>query len=95
MGSEKSWGIIGGGIMGMTLALRLAQRGDRVTVLESAPKLGGLTGAVEMDGVVWDRFYHVILMSDINTRNIIREIGLENELRWVETKTGFFSGGKL
>jgi protoporphyrinogen oxidase len=95
MGSEKSWGIIGGGIMGMTLALRLAQRGDKVTVFESAPKLGGLTGAVEMDGVVWDRFYHVILMSDINTRNIIREIGLENELQWVETKTGFFSGGKL
>jgi len=95
MGSEKSWGIIGGGIMGMTLALRLAQRGDRVTVLESAPKLGGLTGAVEMDGVVWDRFYHVILMSDLNTRNIIREIGIENELQWVETKTGFFSGGKL
>ena len=95
MSGEKSWGIIGGGIMGMTLALRLAQRGDRVTVLESAPKLGGLTGAVEMDGVVWDRFYHVILMSDLNTRNIIREIGIENELQWVETKTGFFSGGKL
>ena len=34
-------------------------------------------------------------MSDLNTRNIIREIGLENDLRWVETKTGFFSGGKL
>ena len=95
MSGEKSWGIIGGGIMGMTLAMRLAQRGDKVTVLESAPKLGGLTGAVEMDGVVWDRFYHVILMSDLNTRNIIREIGLENDLRWVETKTGFFSGGKL
>ncbi len=91
----KSWGIIGGGIMGMTLALRLAQRGDKVTILESAPKLGGLTAAIEMDGVVWDRFYHVILMSDVNTRKIIREIGLENELKWVETKTGFFSGGKL
>jgi protoporphyrinogen oxidase len=91
----KSWGIIGGGIMGMTLALRIAQRGDKVTVFEAAPKLGGLTGAIEMDGVIWDRFYHVILMSDINTRKIITEIGLENELKWVETKTGFFSGGKL
>jgi protoporphyrinogen oxidase len=48
-----------------------------------------------MDRVVWDRFYHVILMSDLNTRKIIKEIGLENELKWVETKTGFFSGGKL
>jgi protoporphyrinogen oxidase len=57
--------------------------------------LGGLTDSIEMDGVVWDRFYHVILMSDLNTRKIIKEIGLENELKWVETKTGFFSGGKL
>jgi protoporphyrinogen oxidase len=91
----KSWGIIGGGIMGMTLSLRLAQKGFKVTILESAQKLGGLTTAIEMDGIVWDRFYHVILMSDVNTRKIIREIGLENDLKWVETKTGFFSGGKL
>ena len=79
----------------MTLALRLAQRGDKVTILESATKLGGLTAAIEMDGVVWDRFYHVILMSDVNTRKMIKEIGLENDLKWVETKTGFFSDGKL
>jgi protoporphyrinogen oxidase len=92
---SKSWGIIGGGIMGMTLALRLAQKGFRITILESSPKLGGLSGAVEMDGVVWDKFYHVILMSDLNTRKIIKEIGLEDELKWVETKTGFFSDGKL
>ena len=90
-----SWGIIGGGIMGMTLALRLAQKGYKVTILESSTKLGGLTGAIEMDGAVWDRFYHVILMSDVNTRKIISEIGLEDDLRWVETKTGFFSAGKL
>lgn len=92
---NKSWGILGGGIMGMTLALRLAQKGFKVTILESAPNLGGLTGAIELDGVVWDRFYHVILMSDLNTRKIIKEIGLENELKWVETKTGFFSDGQL
>ena len=81
--------------MGMTLALRLAQKGDEVTIFESSAKLGGLAGSIEMDGVVWDRFYHVILMSDLNTRKIIKEIGLEDELRWVETKTGFFSDGKL
>jgi len=34
-------------------------------------------------------------MSDLNTRKIIEEIGLEKDLRWVETKTGFYSGGKL
>ena len=91
----ESWGIIGGGIMGNTLALRLSQKGFRVTLFESTPKLGGLTGAIDMDGTTWDKFYHVILLSDLNTRKIISEIGLENKLKWVETKTGFFSNGKL
>ena len=92
---SKSWGIIGGGILGMTLALRLAQKGFEVTIFESSSKLGGLTGAISMNGVMWDQFYHVILMSDLNTRKIINELGLEHDLRWVETKTGFFSDGKL
>ena len=91
----QSWGIIGGGIMGMTLALRLSQKGHRVTILEASSNPGGLTGSINMNGIVWDRFYHVILMSDLHTRNMIREIGLENDLKWVETKTGFYSGGKL
>ncbi len=98
---QKTWGIIGGGMLGMTLALRLSQKGDQVTIFESAEKVGGLTSSWEMptgangDKITWDRFYHVILMSDLNTRKILKEIGLENDLRWVETKTGFYSDGKL
>lgn len=95
MSEQKSWGIIGGGVMGMTLALRLSQKGHKVTIYESAGRAGGLASSWEMNGVVWDRFYHVILMSDLNTRKILKEIGLEDELRWVETKTGFYSNGKL
>ena len=34
-------------------------------------------------------------MSDFYTRKILKEIGLENDIRWVETKTGFYSEGKL
>ena len=34
---SKKWGIIGGGIMGMTLAHRLAQQGHEVTIFEAAP----------------------------------------------------------
>lgn len=95
MEKKQSWAILGGGIMGMTLALRLSQQGHRVTIYESAEKAGGLASSWRMNGVVWDKFYHVILMSDLNTRKILGEIGLENELRWVETKTGFYSEGKL
>ena len=95
MPEKKTWGIIGGGMLGMTLALRLAQDGHKVTIYESADKVGGLTSSWEMNGTVWDKYYHVILMSDLNTRKILEEIGLENDLQWVETKTGFYSGGKL
>jgi len=95
MTERRSWAIIGGGILGMTLALRLQQKGFKVTIFEAAEKAGGLTSSWEMNGIIWDRFYHVILMSDLNTRRILKEIGLEKDLKWAETKTGFYSEGKL
>ncbi|MDE3185544.1 MAG: NAD(P)/FAD-dependent oxidoreductase [Bacteroidota bacterium] len=94
MDSEK-WGIIGGGIMGMTLSHRLSQKGKNVTLFEAASELGGLASSWKMDDVEWDKFYHVILLSDFRTRNILKEIGLEDELNWVETKTGFYINRKL
>lgn len=95
MPEQKNWAIIGGGVLGMTLALRLAQKNQKVVIYEAAEKAGGLTGSCQMNGITWDRFYHVILMSDLSTRRIIKEVGLEDDLRWVETKTGFYSDGKL
>jgi protoporphyrinogen oxidase len=92
---KQHWAVIGGGMLGMTLAHRLAQQGQRVTLCEAAPELGGLASAWQLGDVVWDRHYHVTLLSDTNLRALLEEIGLEREIRWVETKTGFFSGGKL
>lgn len=94
MDSEK-WGIIGGGFMGMTLAHRLANEGKEVTLFEAAPELGGLASSWKMGKVEWDKFYHVILLSDFRTRNILKDIGLDKEINWVETKTGFYTNGKL
>jgi protoporphyrinogen oxidase len=94
MAPEK-WGIVGGGIMGMTLAHRLAQKGHKVTIFEAAPELGGLASSWKMGDAEWDKFYHVILLSDFRTRNILKEIELEDKIKWVETKTGFYMNGKL
>jgi phytoene dehydrogenase-like protein len=93
--NAQHWAIIGGGMLGMTLAHRLAQRGERVTLCEAAPQLGGLASAWRLGDVVWDRHYHVTLLSDTRLRALLDEIGLEKEMRWVETKTGFYAGGKL
>lgn len=91
---KQHWAVVGGGMLGMTLAHRLAQRGQRVTLLEAAPQLGGLASAWSLGDTVWDRHYHVTLLSDTNLRALLDEIGLEREMKWVETKTGFYSGGK-
>jgi protoporphyrinogen oxidase len=88
--------IIGSGFLGLTLALRLAESGARVTVFESAQEIGGLASAWQIgERIVWDKHYHVTLLSDSFTRKIVEEIGLGDEFKWVETKTGFYTGGKL
>jgi protoporphyrinogen oxidase len=92
---SSHFGIVGGGLLGLTLALRLAQRGHRVTVLEAADHLGGLADACQLGDVTWDRHYHVTLLSDSHLRGLLKELDLDDDMRWVTTRTGFYVDGKL
>jgi protoporphyrinogen oxidase len=87
--------IVGGGMLGLALALRLAERGERVTLVEAAPGFGGLAEPWTVGDVTWDRHYHVTLASDAHTRALLRHVGLEDEMRWTSVGTGFFSGGSF
>jgi protoporphyrinogen oxidase len=91
----ERWGIVGGGFLGMTLARRLARRGKNVTLFEGANCLGGLASAWNLGDVVWDRHYHVTLLSDSYLRALLSELNLEKEMEWVETATGFYTNGKM
>jgi protoporphyrinogen oxidase len=86
----KTIGVIGGGMMGIDIARRLRREGYEVSIIEGSPVIGGLTTPSSFGGYTWDKFYHVILPDDVFTIGMIKELGLENELRWNETKTGFF-----
>ena len=66
-----------------------------MTVFEASGEIGGLASAWQIGDVVWDKHYHVTLLSDAFTRQIVEEIGLADEFNWVETKTGFYTDGKL
>lgn len=92
---DQSWAVVGAGILGMTLALRLREQGKQVTLIESASETGGLASAWKIGSVAWDRFYHVTLLSDLRVREILRELQLEQDMRWVETRTGFYTNGRL
>lgn len=91
----KEIAIVGAGMLGLTLALRCADQGFKVTLFESAPEIGGLASVWQIGDLTWDRHYHVTLLSDLHTRKIARDLGIEDEFEWVETKTGFYTDGRL
>lgn len=92
---QQSWAIVGGGMLGMTLAYRLAQAGERVTLIEAAPELGGLASAWQMNDITWDRHYHVTLLSDLRLRSLLIDLDLDPDMQWVRTKTGVYANGQL
>ncbi len=93
--SGSSVAVIGGGMLGLTLALRLAERGSHVTLFERAANFGGLADAWTVGDVTWDRHYHVTLYSDTTLRALLADLGLEHEVRWTSVGTGFYTGGRF
>src|ERR1044071_4402051 len=92
---KQHYAIVGGGMLGLALTWRLSGMGHRVTVLEATDHLGGLADAWQLGDITWDRHYHVTLLSDSYLRGLLKELGLEADMRWVQTKTGFYTEGKL
>jgi protoporphyrinogen oxidase len=92
---RPSVAIVGGGILGMTAAYRLAQEGVHVALYERSNDLGGLVGSFDFDGHAVDRFYHVILPTDDRVRGLAEEVGLGDRFRFRPTKVGFYGDGRL
>jgi protoporphyrinogen oxidase len=88
-------GIVGGGILGMTAAYRLAQAGVKPVLYERSSDLGGLVGSFDFDGHRVDRFYHVILPTDDRVIGLATELGLGERFRFRPTGVGFFDSGRL
>ncbi len=90
-----SVGIVGGGILGLTAAYRLARQGVRVAVYEASHNLGGLVGTFDLGGYEVDRFYHVVLPTDDRVIALAEEVGVTGGLRLQPTGTGFYDAGRL
>ena len=81
--------VIGGGISGLASAVRLSRLGVRVTLFEGETFLGGLGTTFPYQGGDLERFYHCLMPNDDALLAHVRELGLESQLLWRETKMGF------
>ncbi|MGZ8515108.1 MAG: FAD-dependent oxidoreductase, partial [Candidatus Limnocylindrales bacterium] len=89
------YGVIGAGALGLTVALRLAERGHDVTVLERDPVPGGLAGSFEVAPGIWlEKFYHHLFQTDRSAVALINELGLGGSLKWHKPTTTVFLDGR-
>jgi protoporphyrinogen oxidase len=94
--SKKKIAVIGGGVTGITAAMHLSQsKHFKVTLFEASDRLGGLSSYYQWEDVTWDRFYHVILSTDTVMLDLIKELGLQDQLFWRNTRTGFYGKNRL
>jgi protoporphyrinogen oxidase len=88
-------GVVGGGVLGTTLALRLAEAGAAVTLIERGSTLGGLAGTFDFGGDQVDRFYHVVTPADQRMLDMCGELGLGDQVRFNQVGAGFFADGGM
>ncbi len=88
--------ILGGGALGLTVALRLAQRGVPVTVYEAERLPGGLAAGFEIEPGMWlEKFYHHLFRSDRRITALLDELGVGSHLEWRRPVTATLRDGRL
>ncbi|MFE4395916.1 MULTISPECIES: hydroxysqualene dehydroxylase HpnE [Streptomycetaceae] len=67
--------VVGGGLAGITAALRLAEAGHRVTLAEGRPRLGGLAFSFQRGELTVDNGQHVYLRCCTAYRGLLERLG--------------------
>ena len=88
-------GIIGGGAAGLAAAYELTKAGHYAEVFERASFLGGQASTFPVGGGQLERGYHHLFVSDTDITQLIDELGLGDNLAWLESKVGLYHGGKI
>lgn len=76
--------VIGGGLAGLSCAIRLAQKDQQVALFEAAPELGGRTRSFldPTTGTWVDNGPHLLIGAYSATRKLLREAGAEHHVHW-------------
>lgn len=88
-------GIIGGGITGLSAAYELSKKGCEAEILEACGEMGGIAGAVRLEGNYIEKYYHHFFKSDKYVISLLKELGIEESLKWHESSMGYFADGRV
>jgi squalene-associated FAD-dependent desaturase len=77
--------VVGGGWAGLAAAVEATRRGDRVTLFEMAPQLGGRARDVDLDGVLLDNGQHILIGAYVETLALLRTLGVDPADAFVRT----------
>ncbi len=94
MNEPRRIGVIGGGIAGLTAALRLAKEGHHVTVWERG-RFGGQAATFPVAGTRLEIFYHHLFQSDRDIVALAQELGVGDALVWRPSNVGYFADGRV
>jgi protoporphyrinogen oxidase len=81
--------------MGLAAAWQALRDGHQVDLVEGAPEPGGMAAHFNFDGDSVERFYHFVCKTDFPTFELMRELRMEDKLRWRPTSMGFYTDGRL
>jgi protoporphyrinogen oxidase len=81
--------------MGLVCALELLKRGATVEIFEHDDRIGGMSASFDFDGLPIERFYHFVCKTDEPLFALLRELGIEDKLRWTDTSMALFCDGRL
>lgn len=87
--------VIGAGPMGLVCAYDLIKSGYYVDIYEADDRIGGMSAHFDFNGLSIERYYHFICRHDYALFDLLKELGLSDQLHWRDTFMGYFYNGKL
>ncbi|WP_447793382.1 NAD(P)/FAD-dependent oxidoreductase [Pseudomonas farris] len=87
--------VLGAGPMGLAVAYQLTRDGHNPVVFEADDRVGGMTAAFDFSGLSIERYYHFHCISDHAFLTVLDELSLADQMRWVETKMGYWYQDQL
>jgi protoporphyrinogen oxidase len=93
--NDEKIAILGAGPMGLGVAYQLVTDGRKPVIFEADDRVGGMAACFDFGGLSIERYYHFHAISDQAFFEVLRELGIEDQLKWVETKMGYYYQGHV